>query len=149
MFPSLSTPRNIVAETKFARVSSTIGMRKNKYGEKMMLHHVSDILDHFTSNVSTSMCPSLPTLENLENQWKETIFPNLKEPVSYTDFHFDFFTGRYQSITMLTCSNCFPKSKMVAHQRIHRYALGTVTRSSQVILGEDMASFQIFRYYSI
>jgi hypothetical protein len=50
-------------------------MRRNKYREKMMLHHASDILDQFTPNVSTAMFPSLPALENMEKQWKEIMFP--------------------------------------------------------------------------
>jgi hypothetical protein len=46
-------------------------MRRNKYREKMMLHHASDILDQFTPNVSTAMFPSLPTLENMENNGRK------------------------------------------------------------------------------
>ena len=83
------------------------------------------------------------------DRYSTTIAHLIKFILIYNLYFHVCFTGRYQSITMLTCSNCFPKSKMAAHQRIHQYALGTVNRSFQVILGEDMASFQIFRYYSI
>jgi hypothetical protein len=50
-------------------------MHKNKCSEKMMLLHASNILDQFIPNVSTAMFPNLSTLENMEKQWKETMFP--------------------------------------------------------------------------
>jgi hypothetical protein len=56
-------------------------MRNNKYREnKMMLHHVSNISDQFTPNVAAAMFPSLSTLENMEKQWKETMFLSLPKP---------------------------------------------------------------------
>jgi hypothetical protein len=40
-----------------------------------MFRHVRKILDKFTPNLSTAMIPRLPILENIEKQWKETMFP--------------------------------------------------------------------------
>jgi nitrogenase subunit NifH len=72
--------RNIFsAETMFPSLSKYFQHNRHVQEqiscEKMMLHHVSNILDQFTPNVSTAVFPSLPTLENMEKQRKETMSP--------------------------------------------------------------------------
>jgi hypothetical protein len=83
MFPNKF--KNIfVVETMFSSLPTCSQPNRHAqdyiHGRKMMVHHVSNILDQFTPNVPTAMLPSLPTLENMQNGRQQCflVCPGLK-----------------------------------------------------------------------